>query len=191
MLASLLWTACGVLAALVAAFRVQLALLSWDPFSGWGALACGLVVGALGLVLVCTTGLWRCSWLVSCALAALLSLGTLGLGYYAATHLPVGVSADEAVRGEWPQLHPVLRLAVWLAQLSGNAPALAGIVSGAQADCAPRHAAHSGDGYLGAVDLRFAPAGQMRTWLHQGLFVLTGFELQEYPSYLHLALPLY
>ena len=78
MLASLLWTVCGALAALIAAFRVQLALLSWDPFSGWGALIVGLGVGALALVLVFTTGVWKCSLLGTCLLALVFSAGCGG-----------------------------------------------------------------------------------------------------------------
>lgn len=190
MLASLLWTLCGALAALVAAFRVQLALLPWDPFSGWGALVVGLVVGALALVLVFTTGVWKCSLLGTCLLAVVFLLVVLGLGYQGLTRPPRGAPADAGAYAEWSQLHPALRQAVWLAKLSGEAPGLAGIVTGTDPGCAALHARRQ-DGYAATVDLRLAPAGPVRAWLRQGLFVLTGFELQPYPACLHLALPPY
>ncbi|MBI2505495.1 MAG: hypothetical protein HYW07_19965 [Candidatus Latescibacteria bacterium] len=190
MLASLLWTVCGALAALIAAFRVQLALLSWDPFSGWGGLVVGLVVGALALVLVFITGVWKSSLLGTCLLAVLFFIGVLGLGYQGLSRPPEGAPADSGAYAEWSQLHPALRLAVWLAKLSGEEPGLAGIAAGADAGCAALHARLQ-DGYAGAVDLRFAPAGPVRSWLRQGLFVLTGFELQQYPACSHIALPLY
>lgn len=190
MLASLLWTACGALAALVAAFRVQLALLSWDPFLGWGALIAGMVVGVAVLALVFITGVWKGGWLGTCLLTLVLLLGALGLGYQGLSHPPNGAPADAGAYGEWSQLHPALRLAVWLAKLSGEEPGLAGIATGADPGCAPLHTRQQ-DGYAAVVDLRLAPAGPVRTWLRQGLFVLTGFELQQYPACLHLALPLY
>ncbi|MCC7265646.1 MAG: hypothetical protein IT369_24320 [Candidatus Latescibacteria bacterium] len=190
MLASLLWTTCGVLAALVAAFRVQLALLPWDPFSGWAALVVGMVVGAVALVLVFTTGVWKCSWLGTCALAVLFLLAVLGLAYQVLSHPPAGAPANAPAAAEWSQLHPTLRQAVWLAKLSGERPGLAGIAAGADPGCAALHARQQG-GYTTAVDLRLAPAGPVRAWLRQGLFVLTGFEFQQYPACFHLALPLY
>jgi hypothetical protein len=79
---------------------------------------------------------------------------------------------------------------VWLAKLSGEAPGLAGIIAGADPDCTALHTRLQ-DGYTAAVDLRLAPAGPVRSWLRQGLFVLTGFELQQLPACLHLSLPLY
>lgn len=190
MLASLLWTLCGTLAALIAAFRVQLALLPWDPFSGWGALIAGLAVGVAALGLVFITGVWKGSWLCTCLLAALFFLGALGLGYQGLSHPPNGAPADAQAYAEWSQLHPALRLAVWLAELGGEEPGLAGIAAGADEGCAPLHARRQ-DGYAAAVDLRLAPAGPVRAWLRQGLFVLTGFELQQYPACLHVSLPLY
>lgn len=190
MLASLLWIVCGALAALVAAFRVQLALLPWDPFSGWGALTVGMVVGALALVLVVTTGVWKGSWLGTCLLAVLFLVGVLGLAYQGLSRPPNGAPADAQAYAEWSQLHPALRQAVWLAKLSGEEPGLAGIAAGADPGCAALHAGQQ-DGYAGAVDLHLAPAGPVHSWLRQGLFVLTGFELQQHPACLHLALPLY
>jgi hypothetical protein len=190
MLASLLWTVCGALAALIAAFRVQLALLPWDPFSGWGALIAGLAVGALALLLVFTTGVWKCSWLGSCLLAVLFLAGALGLAYQGLSRPPNGAPADARAYSEWPQLHPALRQAVWLAELSGEEPGLAGIAAGADPGCAPLHERQT-DGYAGAVDLRLAPAGPVRAWLRQGLFVLTGFEFQQHPACFHVSLPLY
>lgn len=190
MLASLLWTLCGALAALVAAFRVQLALLPWDPFSGWAALIVGMVVGALALVLVFTTGVWKCSWLGTGLLAVFSVVIVLGLTYHGLTHPPNGAPADAQAYAEWAQLHPSLRQAVWLAKLSGEEPGLAGIATGADPGCAAGHARQQ-DGYAAAVDLRLAPVGPVRAWLRQGLFVLTGFEFQSYPACFHLALPLY
>lgn len=190
MLASLLWTVCGALAALVAAFRVQLALLPWDPFSGWLALIVGMAVGALALVLVFTTGIWKCSWLGTCALAVLFLLAVLGLAYQGLSHPPNGAPADAQAAAEWSQLHPALRQAVWLAKLGGEQPGLAGIATGADPGCAGLHGGLQ-DGYVAAVDLRLAPVGPVRAWLRQGLFVLTGFEFQSYPACFHLALPPY
>ena len=190
MLASLLWTLCGALAALVAAFRVQLALLPWDPFSGWGALIAGMTVGALALVLVFITGVWKGPWLGTCLLALLFLLAVLGLAYQGLSHLPNGAPADAQAASEWSQLHPVLRQAVWLAKLSGEEPGLAGIAAGADPGCAALHPGQQ-EGYAGAVDLRLAPAGPVRAWLRQGLFVLTGFAVQQYSACFHLALPLY
>ncbi len=190
MLASLLWTVCGALAALVAAFRVQLALLPWDPFSGWGALILGMAVGALALVLVFTTGVWKCSWLGTSLLAVLFLVAVLGLAYQGWSGPPNGAPSDAQASSEWSKLHPALRQAVWLAKLSGEEPGLAGVATGADPGCAASHAGQQ-DGYTAAVDLRLAPAGPVRAWLRQGLFVLTGFEFQQYPTCIHLALPLY
>ncbi|MBM3278410.1 MAG: hypothetical protein FJY95_10070 [Candidatus Handelsmanbacteria bacterium] len=190
MLSSLLWTVCGALAALVAAFRVQLGLLPWDPFSGWGGLVAGMAVGALALVLVFTTGLWKCSWLGACLLALLFLAGVLGLAFQGLSRPPNGAPADAQAAAEWSQLHPALRQAVWLAALSGEEPGLAGIAAGADPVCAPLHQRRQ-DGYAAAVDLRLAPAGPVRAWLRQGLFVLTGYEFQSYPACFHLALPPY
>ncbi|MBT4499793.1 MAG: hypothetical protein HOC74_18845, partial [Gemmatimonadetes bacterium] len=100
---------------------------------------------------------------------------------------------------EWRQLHPTLRLAVWLVAIEDRSMVLTDIARtpegyvgmGLEPQRESRHYVGE-DGYSRAVDLRVSDAGRLRNWARQGLFLLMGVETVRHvgtADHLHVALP--
>lgn len=199
MVPTLLWLLCGLAAALLAAIRVQLALLARYPDLGWGALAAGLLAGGAAVSAVLVVALrWRslkgAGLLSSAVLLAVASVGTAGV-----LRFPAGNFKTPELRGEWPRLHPTLRLALWVARL-GERDLVLTDVSRTPADyqamslAQPADSAHYAyrDGFSRAVDLRVSDAGELRNWARQGVFLLMGLNARRHAGtadHLHVSLP--
>ena len=201
MVPTLLWLLCGVAAALLATMRVQLALLARYPEAGWGAVAGGLLAGGLALSLVLIVALrWRslkgAGLLCSAVLLAVATAGTAG-----ALRFPAGNFKTPELRGEWPQLHPTLRLALWVARLGERDLVLTDLARRpddyeAMALDQPADSAHYAlhGTFSRAVDLRVADAGELRDWARQGAFLLMGLKAHRHvgtADHLHVSLPDY
>lgn len=199
MIPTLLWLLCGAALAVLAAVRVQLALLAPYPGLDWGALAAGLLTGGMLLSLVLVTAFrWRslrgAGLLTAAVLAGVTAMGTAGV-----LRFPAGNFKSPELRSEWPRLHPTLRLALWVARL-GERDLVLTDLSRRPADYGaldlpePASSAHyvGGDGYARAVDLRVHDAGELRNWARQGVFLLMGLRAQRHQGtadHLHVSLP--
>lgn len=199
LLPNLLWLLCGLAAAVLAAIRVQLALLGQHPEWGWLALAAGLLAGGLTLSLVLVVALrWRsirgAGLLSTAVLLAVVSAGSAGM-----LSFPVQNFKSPELRGEWQHLHPTLRLALWVARL-GERDLVLTDLSRRPADYStmslalPATSAHyaAGDGYARAVDVRVSDAGELRNWARQGVFLLMGLNASRHAGtadHLHISLP--
>ncbi|MFH1571287.1 MAG: hypothetical protein ABIL09_25080, partial [Gemmatimonadota bacterium] len=123
---TLLWLLCGAAAALVAGVRVQLALLALYPAGGWLVLAAGLLVS--GLVLALAVVIVRCYSLRATGLmVALIVAAVAAAGVAGVRRFPAGNFESPELRGEWSNLHPTLRLALWVARLGEGDLVLTGV----------------------------------------------------------------
>jgi len=190
---------CGLTAAVLAAIRVQLVLLGQYPGLGWWALAAGLLAGGVALSLVLVVALrWRslkgAGLLASAVLLSVATVGTAG-----AMRFPAHNFKSPELRDEWRQLHPTLRLALWVARLGEHDLVLTDLsrtpddyaTMSLSQPAGSAHYTHS-DGYARAVDLRVSDAGDLRNWARQGVFLLMGLRAQRHggtADHLHVSLP--
>jgi hypothetical protein len=133
---------------------------------------------------------------LACGAALLLFLG---LGYFGTTHYPAHNFKTPDTAVEWTQLHPTLRLTLWLVALEDRQMVLTDIARrpsdyprmGLKRQEDSPHYLHL-DGCAHAVDLRVSNVGEMRNWARQGLFLLMGLDAIRHTGtadHLHLALP--
>jgi len=199
MLPALLWIAIGLIAAVLTGMRAQLILLSRMPDGGWLIAAGGLLVGGLVLAVVLATVFTFRSLKGNIALLAGVPLLVLIVGGVGIWRFPERHFKDLQTAVEWRQLHPTLRLAVWLVAVEDRSMVLTDIARtpegyvgmGLEPQRESRHYVGD-DGYSRAVDLRVSDAGQLRNWARQGLFLLMGVETVRHvgtADHLHVALP--
>lgn len=199
MIPTILWFACGLPTAVLATIRVQLWILSEYPQAGWVALGGGLVSGGLILGLVALIGLRLRSLRGTGVLMAALLLAVVSAGGLGVARFPERSFKGEQVRAEWGQLHPTLRLALWVAHLAepdlvltdvSRLPDEYGAMGLPQTPDSHHYVA--ADGFARAVDVRVSDAGALRNWARQGLFLLMGLEAGRHAGtadHLHVSIP--
>lgn len=199
MLPSLLWIAIGLIAAVLTGMRAQLMLLARMPDGGWLAAAGGLLVGGLVLAVALATVFTFRSLKGNLLLLGGVPLLVLIVGGAGIWRFPERHFKDLQTVVEWRQLHPTLRLAVWLVAIEDRSMVLTDIARtpegyvgmGLEPQRESRHYVGE-DGYSRAVDLRVSDAGRLRNWARQGLFLLMGVETVRHvgtADHLHVALP--
>jgi len=199
MIPTLLWFGCGLPFAVLATIRAQLYILSAYPQSGWLALGGGLVSGGLILGLVTLVGLRLRSLRGAGVLTTALLLAVVSAGGLGVARFPESGFKGEAVRAEWGQLHPTLRLALWVARLAEPGLVLTDVsrspaeyeAMGMPRTPDSRHYVGT-DGFARAVDVRVSDAGALRNWARQGMFLLMGLEAGRHEGtadHLHVSLP--
>ena len=122
------------------------------------------------------------------------AVGLAGIFRFPANHFKDGQVAEE-----WQQLHPTLRLALWVVALEDWNVVLTDIARTPEGYVSmemepPGESRHyvGEDGYSRAVDLRVGDAGPLRNWVRQGLFLMMGLQPLRHEGtadHLHVALP--
>jgi hypothetical protein len=201
MFPTVLWFGTGIAASVLATVRVQLVILSRYPQVDWMALAGGLIAGGLLLFLTLLVGFRMRSPRRAALLMVAIPVIVLTVGCLGATRFPERNFKSALVQEEWNQLHPTLRLALWISWL-GERDLVLTDVSRAPGEyeemglpaVAAGGSRHFPDdqGYARAVDIRVSATGEMRDWLRQGSFLLMGLRASRHvgtADHLHVALP--
>lgn len=200
MFPTILWFGCGLAASILATVHLQLEILSRHPQAAWLALAGGLTAGGLLLFLTLLVGFRMRSPRRAAALMVAVPVVVLTVGCLGATRFPERNFKSALVRAEWSQLHPTLRLALWIAWLGEPDLVLTDVSrspeSGYEEMGLPSRGGslHFPDaqGYARAVDIRVADAGELRNWLRRGAFLIMGLRANRHAGtadHLHVALP--
>lgn len=199
MLPALLWLAVGTIASVLTGMRAQLLLLERFPQGGWMVACAGLLIGGLVLGVALVT-VFTCRSLKRTGLLLLVvPLVVAGVGLAGIARFPENHFKDEQVAGEWQQLQPTLRLALWVVALEDWSMVLTDIARTPEGYVsmkleAPEESRHyvGEDGYARAVDLRVGDAGALRNWVRQGLLLMMGLETLRHEGtadHLHVELP--
>ena len=199
MLPALLWLAAGVIASVLTGMRAQLLLLERFPQGGWMVACGGLLIGGLVLGVALVTVFTLRSLKRTGLLLLAVPLVVAGVGLAGIAHFPERHFKDGQVAEEWRQLHPTLRLALWVVALEDWSVVLTDIARtpegyvdmGIEPLGESRHYVGE-DGYARAVDLRVSDAGPLRNWVRQGLFLIMGLKTLRHEGtadHLHVALP--
>lgn len=199
MLPTILWFICGFVVAVLTAVRVQLELIARGAATGWVAVVGGLLAGGLILALVLVVGLRLRSLRWTGIAFLVVPLTVLGLGYKGISTFPVQNFKSAEVRNEWDQLHPTLRLVLWLARAGDRDVVLTDIartpedytLMGLEGRGQSPHFVQA-DGFAHAIDVRVSDAGALHNWARQGLFLLVGLDALRHKGtadHLHVSLP--
>jgi len=213
MLPALLWLAVGVVASVLTGMRAQLLLLERFPQGDWMVACGGLLIGGLVLGVALVT-VFTCRSLKRTGLLLLaVPLVVAGAGLAGILRFPESHFKDGQVAEEWRQLHPTLRLALWVVTLEDWSVVLTDIARTPEEYAAKGDSIYPGaatgvglgpeppdgskhyvdeDGYARAVDLRVGDAGPLRNWIRQGLFLMMGLDTLRHEGtadHLHVALP--
>ena len=124
----------------------------------------------------------------------------LTVGCLGATRFPQRNFKSELVRAEWNQLHPTLRLGLWIAWLGEPGLVLTDVSRSPQSGYEEMGLPSRGEsphfrdpeGYARAVDIRVSDAGELRNWLRRGGFLIMGLRANRHAGtadHLHVALP--
>lgn len=199
MLPALLWLVVGMIASVLTGMRAQLLLLERFPQGDWMVACGGLLTGGLVLAVFLVT-VFTCRSLKRTGLLLLaVPLMVAGVGLAGIARFPERHFKDGQVAAEWGQLHPTLRLALWVVALEDWDMVLTDIARtperyvgmGIEPPGESRHYVDE-DGYARAVDLRVADAGPLRNWIRQGVLLMMGLETLRHEGtadHLHMALP--
>ena len=199
-IASLIVLLVGAVASLIILVRVQLAILTTYPTANWPAVVAGLLAGGVVLSLCVALALRLRS--PRRALVLLVTLPTLLLaaGCLSVTHFPRSSFDSDDLRAEWYQLHPTLRVSLWIARLGAGNLVLTDVSRqpseyvdmGLTPPAWSRHFFSPRDGYTHAIDLRVRDAGDLRNWARQGVFLALGLRADRHggtSNHLHVSLP--
>ena len=200
MFPTILWFGIGIATSALAIVRVQLVILSRYPQTDWLALVGGLTAGGLLLFLTLLVGFRMRSPRRAAALMVAVPVIVLTVGCLGATRFPQRNFKSALVRAEWSQLHPTLRLSLWIAWLGERDLVLTDVSRSPEAGYeemglpSRSESPHfPGDrGYARAVDIRVSDAGELRNWLRQGAFLIMGLRANRHAGtadHLHVALP--
>ena len=201
MFPTILWFGTGLAASVLATVRVQLVILSRYPQADWLALTGGLAAGGLLLFLTLLVGFRMRSPRRAAVLMVTVPVIVLTVGCLGATRFPEGNFKSALVKAEWSQLHPTLRLALWISWLGERDLVLTDVLRSAEEDeemglpMVPKGGSpHFPDdqGYARAVDIRVSDSGELGNWLRQGSFLIMGLRASRHTGtadHLHVALP--